>query len=215
MKNMLLKEFRLALHPTNLIFLSLSAMLIIPNYPYYVTFFYTTLGLFFLCLTGRENHDIEYSMVLPVRKRTLVQARITFAVLLELAQLALAIPFAVLRQRMLPSGNEVGMDANIAFFGLSLLMFGMFNLLFFTAYYRDPAKVGKAFITSSTFLFVYIAVAETLAHALPFFRDQLDTPDPQYLAAKLTVLGIGLFSFLLFSVLAVRIASRRFEALDL
>ena len=48
MKALIKKEFKLALHPTVPLFWLLSAMLIIPNYPYYVAFFYTTLGLFFV-----------------------------------------------------------------------------------------------------------------------------------------------------------------------
>jgi hypothetical protein len=215
MKNLLLKEFRLATHPTNIIFLFLSAMLLIPDYPYYVAFFYTTLGIFFLCLTGRENHDIEFTLALPVEKARVVDARITYCVLIELAQLLLAVPFAVLRQKMLPAGNEVGMDANIAFFGLSFVMLGLFNLMFFPAYYKKPAGVGKAFIISSIVLFLFITVAEGLTHILPFFRDQLDTPDPQYLAAKLAVLAAGIAVFTLANLLAVRISERRFTALDL
>ena len=58
MKNLLLKEWRLALHPAALLFLCLSSMLLIPSYPYFVIFFYTCLGLFFICLSGRENKDI-------------------------------------------------------------------------------------------------------------------------------------------------------------
>ena len=215
MKNLLNKEIRLAMHPTNLIFLTLSALVIIPNYPYYVTFFYTALGLFFLCLNGRENHDIEYSMTLPVRKRQLVKARIGFAVILEMLQFLLVIPLAMLKPVMSPEGNAVGMDANLAFFGLSLLMMGLFNYQFFTAYYKQPAKVGKAFVVSSTVMFVYITVAETLAHVLPFFRDQLDTPDPQFLGAKLAVLAIGLLAFALLTLLGYRVSAERFEKLDL
>lgn len=215
MTKLLMKEFRLAMHPTNLIFLSLSAMLIIPNYPYYVTFFYTTLGLFFLCLNGRENHDLEYSITLPVRKQEIVKGRIGFAVLVELAQLLLAIPFAILRNRISPAGNEVGMDANIAFFGFSLLMLGLFNLQFFTAYYKNPDKVGKAYVISSTFVFLYIAVAEGLTHIAPFFHNQLDTPDPQFLYAKLVVLAIGVISFILLSWISYLVSAKRFVALDL
>ena len=33
------KEMRLAMHPASLGFLALSALLLVPNYPYYVTFF--------------------------------------------------------------------------------------------------------------------------------------------------------------------------------
>ena len=47
MLRLLQKEIRLAMHPTVPIFLLLSAMLLIPNYPYYVAFFYTGLGVFF------------------------------------------------------------------------------------------------------------------------------------------------------------------------
>lgn len=48
MKKLLRKEVLLSMHPTAIIFLALSMMLIIPNYPYYVIFFYTGLAIFFL-----------------------------------------------------------------------------------------------------------------------------------------------------------------------
>lgn len=209
------KEFRLAMHPTNLIFLALSAMLIIPNYPYYVTFFYTSLGVFFVCLTGRENHDIEYSMSLPVRKRDLVRARIGFVVALQCLQVVAAIPFAVLRQSMQPVGNDVGMDANIAFFGLAFGMMALFNLLFFTRYYKAPDKVGSAFVISSIATFLYMGVAEALTHIVPFFRDQLDTPDTEHLPVKLCVLAAGVVVYAAATLLACRVSEKRFEALDL
>ena len=99
MLKLLQKELRLCMHPTAPIFLLLSAMLLIPNYPYYVAFFYTGLAVFFTCLTGREQHDVAYTLSLPVRKRDAVRARFLFTVLLQLAQLLLAVPFLVLRAR--------------------------------------------------------------------------------------------------------------------
>lgn len=215
MKNLLQKELRLALHPTNIIFLSLSAMLLIPNYPYLITFFYTALGLFFLCLNGRENHDIEYSLTLPVRKREIVAARIAFAVAIEVLQLLLAAGFALLHNRLMPAANAVGMDANVAFFGFALLLLGLYNLLFFAQYYANPAKVGKAFVVASTVVMVYILAVETLTHVVPFFRDVLDTPDPQHMLPKLVVLGVGTVAYAVFTLLALRVSAARFEALDL
>ena len=64
MLNLLRKELRLAVHPTSWIFLGLSLMLLIPSYPYYVAFFYTGLGIFFTCLSARENQDISCSRCL-------------------------------------------------------------------------------------------------------------------------------------------------------
>ena len=140
MKKLLIKDFRLAIHPTVFLFWLLSAMLIIPNYPYYVVMYYSSLSLFFVCLSGRENHDIEYSLMLPVRKRDLVRARICFAVIVQAVQLVIAVPFAALRQSMPLGGNQVGMDANIAFFGLALLLLGIFNLSFSRAITARPKR---------------------------------------------------------------------------
>ncbi|MBR6521373.1 MAG: ABC-2 transporter permease [Oscillospiraceae bacterium] len=215
MKNLLIKDFRLAMHPTVFLFWLLSAMLLIPNYPYYVVLFYSSLSLFFVCLGGRENRDIEFSLMLPVRKRDAVRARICFAVISQAVQLIVAVPFAALRQAMSVGGNQVGMDANIAFFGFALLLFGIFNLQFFTSYYRAPEKVGRTFAASSVILFAVIAVFETLTHTLPFFRLRLDTPDPAFLPEKLAVLAIGLAAYVLLTFIACRISEKRFESLDI
>lgn len=68
MKKLLMKEFRLSMHPSTPLMLLLSAMVFIPNYPFVVIFFYTTMAIFFTCLSGRENRDIAYSLSLPVAK---------------------------------------------------------------------------------------------------------------------------------------------------
>lgn len=209
------KEFRLAMHPTVPVFWLLSAMLMIPNYPYYVAFFYTTLGIFFVCLTGRENRDIQYSMMLPVSRRDIVRARLAFACIIECVQVLLAIPFAILRARLIPAPNEAGMDANIALFGLSLIMLGLFNIIFFTRYYTAPDKVGGAFVRGSIAVLIYVALAETAAHAVPFVRDRLDTPDPLFINEKLCVLAIGIVAFAALTLGAYKICVRRFEKLDI
>lgn len=212
---LLAKELRLAAHPTSLIFLALSAMLLIPNYPYLVTFFYTGLGIFFTCLGGRENHDVAYSVALPVRKSQVVKARVLFVAGLELLQLLLALPFAWLRSRMPLPGNLVGMDANLAFFGLALGLLGLFNLVFFGVYYRDVRKVGKAFALSSLVVFLYISLVEAACHVLPLFRDRLDRPDPEEVGLKLIVLGLGAAAFAGLTLLAYLRGRRDFERQDL
>ncbi|MCI2055825.1 MAG: ABC-2 transporter permease [Oscillibacter sp.] len=214
MKNLLYKEFRLALHPTSIIFLTLSAMLIIPNYPYYVTFFYTCLGIFFICLTGRENQDLFYMMLLPVRKRDIVRARIGMSVCLQCLQALICVPFAILRQSFKMPGNQVGMDANIAFFGLAFLMMGLFNLAFFTRYYANPQKIGKSFAIGSTVIFVYMGIVEAMTHFVPFFLE-LDTPDPENLTKKLLVLAVGIAGYAVLTLTACKKSEKELEKLDL
>lgn len=215
MKRLLQKEILLSMNPTAPIFLILSMMLLIPNYPYYVVFFYTGMAVFFTCLTGRENNDVFYSMTLPITKKDIVKARFGFVVILELAQMIIAVPFAVIRQNMPIPGNQVGMDANIALFGLSFIMFGLFNYIFFSIYYKDVNKVGAAFVKSSTAVFVYMAIAETCTHVVPFMRDYLDIKDPNYLFYKLIVLAVGIIVYAFVTYLAYRKSVKSFEAIDL
>lgn len=215
MKSLLKKELRLALHPTNFIFLVFSAMLLIPTYPYYVAFFYTTLGIFFMCLTGRENHDVDFTLQMPICRRDLVRARITTAVIFELAQLLLAIPFAVLSRQLNRFGNLLGMDANVALFGSVLVMLGLFNLTFFPLYYRDPSRVGVPFILGSLAEAAYMVLAELSTHDVPFVQRYLDTPDPAYMGAKLCVLAAGVLLFVGITILASHLSERYFEKIDL
>ena len=202
MKNLMRKELVLAMHPASVLFLLLSAMLLIPNYPYYVICFYTCLGTFFICLTGRENRDIEFTALLPVRKTDLVRARVFTVMLMQLAQLVIAVPFAVFSSRV-SAENLVGMDANTAFFGFALVLYGVFNL------------VGKAFGWGCGALTLCMVVFEACAHTVPFVRDRLDTPDPAFLGEKLTLLAAGAALYVLLSALALRRAMHSFAALDL
>ena len=215
MAKLLKKEFRLFAHPTSWLFLAFGAMLLIPGYPMYVPFFWPTLGLFYACLAARENNDLYYSLLLPVRKRDTVRARGLFFAVMELLQLAVCIPFAILRHVLRIGPNTAGMDVNLALFGLCLVMMGLFNLLFLPKLYKNPAAVGKPFLVATIWLFVYIVAAEVFCHTVPFFRDVLDTPDPQHLGAKLGVLALGAAVFAGFTLLGTRRAEKIFEKVDL
>ena len=98
---------------------------------------------------------------------------------------------------------------------LSLPTLGLFHLVFFPAYYKNPQKVGLPFVEGSIAVFVYVLVAEACVHALPFFRDKLDTIHGAFLPEKLLVLLLGALLYLLLSFLAWRKSLRLFEKLDL
>lgn len=215
MKQLMKKEFSLAVHPTSWLFLGLSAMVLIPNYPYYVIFFYTGLGMFFTCMNGRENQDVLFSLLLPVSRKQVVKARFTTVVLLELMQLLLTGLFSLLR-RALPLGeNAAGMEANLALLGLGLIVMALGHGTFFRVYYKNVQRVGVAFLWCSAVEFVSIGLLETLAHTVPLFRDYLDTPDPAFLKEKLLVLALGMTVYGLLTFLSYRRAVRDFEQQDL
>lgn len=215
MKVFLLKEFRLAAHPTIYLFLLLPSMLLIPNYPYTVTYFYFTLAFFFTCMTGREYHDIQYTMMLPVSKSDIVKGRMLFTGIIEIASIVISIPLVIIRQTVYTAPNLGGMDANIVLLGLAFLLYAFFNLIFFTKYYGNVDKPGIAFILSCIFQMFFVAVLEVLDHALPLFTKVLDTRDTMYVPEKLIFLTVSIIVYLLITFLTYKKSVKSFDALDL
>lgn len=215
MSRLLKKEFLLSMHPITPLMLALSLMVLIPNYPYAVMFFYMTLAIFFTCMMGRENHDVVYTMTLPVAKKEIVKARICFVVILELLQMLLLVPFSLLRQQLNAMGNEAGMDANIVLFAEGFLLFGIFNLMFFYSYYKNVDKVGISFVKATIVFFILVTIDAVGTHVIPFMRDYLDTPDPKYLEYKLVALGIGIVLYVVMTIGVCRISIKNFEQQDL
>ena len=215
MSKLLKKEFLLSMHPITPLMLALSAMVLIPNYPYAVMFFYMTLATFFTCMLGRENHDVVYTMTLPVAKSDIVKARISFVVISELLQMLLLVPFSLLRQFLNPMKNEAGMDANIVLFAEGFLLFGIFNLLFFYGYYKNVDKVGISFVKASVVFFILVVIDAVATHTIPFVQNCLDTPDPKYLEYKLIVLGAGIVLYLIMTIWVCKASIKNFEKQDL
>ena len=217
MKNLIRKEFSLCLHPAALIFmLLLPALVLAPNYPYAVTFFYMTLGVFFICTSDRENHDAVFTLSLPVSRRQMTAGRLLFACMLEMMQMLVCAGMLAIKVHWIgQTENAAGMDANIALFGEGFLLFGLFNLLFFPAWYKDVRKVGVPFIKASIAVFLYVALAICATYALPFVRDKLDTADPQFLMEKLLFVAVSALLYAAASWVAFRLSAKRFEQLDL
>ena len=168
-----------------------------------------------MCLSSRENHDLEYSLNLPVRKRDLVGARILTVCIFELLTIVATIPFAVLRCTILNvSANQAGLMPSLAFYGIAFLYFGIFNLSFFTAYYKSPEKIGRHFALSSALGFLIVAIDVVLAHA-PVVKDVFLTTDGSHLAAKLVILFAGIIFGAGLTALSYKNGAKSFEKYDL
>ena len=215
LKNLLKKELALCLHPAALMMLPLSGLLLVPNYPYPVSFFYLTLGFFFICQGGRENGDVIYTLTLPVAKKDVATARFLLVVLLELAELALCAVFLLLREKLAPGPNAAGMDANLALIGEGFLFFALYHVIFFPGYYRDVNRVGVNFVKASAVSFLFIAVDIVLCYTVPLFRDRLDTPLWQHTGEKLVFTLICALLYALLTFLALRMSQKRLEKQDI
>ena len=215
MKLLMKKEWKLVVTPVPLLFLLLSALVLVPSYPYYVTFFYNALGIFLMLQAARENRDVYYMALLPVTKRDVVRARFSTVVTLQLLQIAACIPFMLLRRSYAQINNPVGIEANLAFLGFGFVLMGLFNLTFLPMHYKNGYDLGKPFLLSAIYQFVFIAAAETLSHIVPY----LNTVCQSYAAAdqlkQLPLLLAGAAVYALVTYLAFRTSAARFEQVDL
>lgn len=192
---LLIKEWKLCMHPTGYLMLLCAALVLVPGYPYTVSCFYMGLAIFFICLTARENHDAAYTLTLPVSREDAVRARILFCTALEVLDLLMIGLMVLLKGAIGNTPNPAGLDAGLALIGEGMIAFALFNMVFFPIYYRDINKPGKAFGFAAAAMLVLIVLEIAATYTVPFFR-MLDTPDPQYLSEKglYTLAGLALFA---------------------
>ena len=215
MKALQSKNWRLAMSPVPLLFLLLSGLILIPNYPYYVTFFYNSLGIFMWMQSLRENRDTAYMMLLPVTKAEMVRARLRTVVQLELLQLLACVPFMVLRASYGHLNNAVGIEANAAFLGLGLVQMGLFNLVFFPMHYRNAYDLGKPFLSASAAELFYIVLVEACDHVIPYMKTVCESYALSDQLRQWPMLLGGVAVFALLTWAAERSSVRRFEKVDL
>lgn len=210
MKQLIYKEFRLAVHPTNYLFLLFGAMLLIPNYPYQVGFFYVTLALFFYFLSGRESNDAVFTALLPVRKSDAVRARCIVCTVFEVLSMIVAVPFAVLNHVLnIPSTL---LDCNVAFFGLSFVLFAIFNAMFIPSFYKTGWKIR--FLWPAIVIFLFISVCAALVF-FPVVGPYLDDSTAAGMIKQLPVLFGGIVIYVVGMLLTCRRAIRNYEHVDL
>ncbi len=215
MAKLLKKEFSLAMHPVAPFMVLLAAMVIIPNYPYSVSFFYITLAAFFTCLQGRENSDIAYSMNLPVSRKDIVTARFSLIIILEAMQMVIMAPLMYLSTVINKNGNAAGLDASPALYGIGFIIFGLFHLCYFIPYYKNVSKVGLPFVFSSIAVFIVVIIEVISTYAIPFVRDYLDTSGLQHLPQKLIFTAVCFVFYLITTLIAYCISVKNFTKQDI
>lgn len=213
MMTLLYKEIRLAAHPTSIIFSFLGCLVLVPAYPYSVIFLFGCLAPYITFVNARETNDAWYTAVLPVTKHEGVLAKCLLIVSLQTFQLLFSVPFALLRNALGMENNPVGLDATLAWYGFGLIMYAVFDLVFFPAFYKNGYKAGKAFILASTPMAVLMIAVEAVAH-IPALA-WLDSFQPEHLLMQLPILVAGFLCYVAFLSLAYRISVKYFEKVDL
>lgn len=217
MNNLLKKEMKLAASPLSYIFIVFGLMAFVPGYPILVGAFFVCLGMFQSFQTMREANDITYTSLLPVAKSDIVKAKYCFCVLIEACYFLLTAIPVIVRMTLLSESlvyrNNALMNANIVYLGYVLIVLGLFNLIFIGGFFKTAYKFAKPFVAFIILSFLVLGLAETLFH-IPMFS-VLNSFGFENLGLQVTILLIGMASFILMTLLSMKKAISNFEKIDL
>ncbi len=217
MKNLLNKEIKLAASPLAWLFLVFALMALIPGYPILVCAFFICFGVFQSFQSGRENNDILYTVLLPVRKTDAVKAKYAFTALIQMLGFVIAAVTTLLRMLLLPDAVPYAtnpmMNANQAFLAYMLLVFAAFNVVFLGGFFKTAYKFGKPFVLFIIMSFVMVGAAEVLHHipGLTFLNAPASLTDP----VMWGILGAAAVIYLIATLLSCKVAMKRFERVDM
>ncbi|SHH62190.1 ABC-2 family transporter protein [Sporobacter termitidis DSM 10068] len=216
MKNLFYKEFKLAIPSVFLMFLLFGALLLIPSWPFFIAFGYIFIAFMNIFLVGRENQDIFFTATLPVPKRDAVRARIYAIAAMELAEVAVAVPFAMVNTLVIsPLGNQIGMNPNFAFFGFVLMLYAIFNAIFLPMFYKTAHKVGTPILIALAAVLVYAVAVEAAVHTVPYLKTNINALGADHLSSQLVVLAAGIVLFVLMTLSSLKRSIKNFEKVDL
>ena len=159
--NLLKKEITLGNSAQTMIwFICCFGMFFIPNYPVYIGPFYITLSIFMTFGMNQVSHDTLYTVLLPVRKIDTVKARFLFCGMLEVVSIFFAVLAGIIRHFGNFPEPKSGVGITIAYLGLQLIVYAIFNFIFLGNVYKDPVKPGKLYLVSGILYFVTYAICE-------------------------------------------------------
>jgi len=171
MRNLLYKELNLSIHPFFYILPILVGLLIfIPMWIYLIVFMY----FFWFSMVNIPagyiaKEDNSFNAMLPVAKKEIVQSKIYAIIILQGIHIIFAIIFGIIHNYIYGTYNFF-FDINIAFFGIAILMFAVFNISFFPWYFKTAYSYGKPVILGVVITLVYGFVFEFDVVRFEFMR---------------------------------------------
>lgn len=217
MRKLLRKEIKLSALLLSFLFIAFGFMTFFPGYPILVGGFFVCLGLFQSFQASRENNDILYSALLPVAKSDVVRSKYIFCVFIELCAFLISAAVTLLRMTAFADsavyrGNAL-MNANPAFLGFLLLIYGAFNAIFVCGFFRTAYKFSKPFVSFIVTAFIIVGIGEALHH-IPGLS-AINAFGFEYIGLQLAVFAAGAPLYVLMTLLSEKRAERLFEIIDL
>ena len=217
MYNLLMKEIKLSGSPFFYVLPFLTgALMLIPGWLYFlVTLYFCFITVPNMFGGYKSQNDLMFTSMLPVTKKGMVKARISFIVILELLHVVTAIIYGMVSVRLYPNLTYYFFSPTFGFWGLTFIMLAIFNIIFISMYYKTAYKYGAASVASIIAAILFAGGAEWLGIQNSFVYELFKGTGADNMATQLSILLAGLMIFAIFTVIAYHIAIRRFERVEI
>lgn len=209
------KELFLSTHPALYLFALLGLMTLIPSYPTIVGIGYVALAVLQADGVRRSNKDLEFTLLLPVKRSFVVVGKSLFVIAIELLTLVFAAVGAVLAFIISPAGNAVSIDPNFAFFGIALICLGIYNAIYISGFFKTGYKTGLPTLFGTLGFLAFYTVAELVVNLVPTLITTIDGYGANGFIARLIVFIVGLAVYALLTILGIRAGQKNFEKVSL
>lgn len=223
MKALLYKELRLAMHPICYLFIVLFPfMLLIPSYPVAIGFIYVLACypiLFLGANKGQQSNDLLYSVLLPIRKKDIVLARIFTVSLMQLVFILIMsalYPLALMIRKNIPNTADVGIGLNgfVSVLGIALVGFAIADLIFFPIYYKHGKSIVMSTLLTILGFIFYLSIFTIGLPYVPGLEGYKTALCDSGLGIQFGVLGGALVIYVLLHIVVYRVSSKLLEKVD-
>ncbi len=216
MYNLLLKELKLGVHPFFYLLPFLTgALMLIPGWLYFIVFLYFCFITIPNMFGGyKTQNDLLFSFMMPVTKKDIVKAKVALIVILELLHVSTAVIYGIINIRLYPNFIYLFYGPSIGFWGLSLIMLGVFNIFFISIYFKTAYKYGVANIAGIVGAILFGGVAEWLGIKNHYLFNLFKGTGIHNNLIHVPILLGGIMIFILFTYIAYKIAVMRFEKVE-
>ena len=141
--------------------------------------------------------------------------KIISIIVTQIIQILLMMFFIIIKNKINPYSNNVGIDANIILLSIGFFIFSIFNYTFLTKYFKNINKIGLPFTISTIFISIIIFISETSTHFVPFVKNILDTTDNVYINIKIIFFIISIIFYIILNIITFNKSVKNFINFDL
>ena len=192
------------------------ALMLVPGWLYFIVILYFCWITIPIMFAGyRTQNDLIFTTMMPVTRKDMVKARVFVIVILELLHIVSAMIFGMLNIRLHSNQTYYFFAPHMGFWGLCFVMLAIFNIIFIPMYYKTAYKYGKATFASITAAVVFAGVAQWLGIQNYFVSGIFNGSGADNMALQISILIAGIVIFISFTMVAYRIAYKRFLQVEI